>query len=69
MLVSSSSAPMPGFCTITLKTGADRSGKTSRGSSKSQKAPSAAPPRAMAKARSGLAKKVRMMRAIIAQWS
>src|SRR5262245_14493774 len=38
-LVSSSSAPIAAFCTMTVKTGVDRSGKTSRRRSDSHTAP------------------------------
>jgi len=52
--ISSSSAFIAGFCTITLNTGADRSGNTSRGSSRIHTAPSAAPASARTMATSGL---------------
>src|SRR6185295_8568474 len=62
MLVSSSSAPIAGFCTMTLKSGAERSGNTSRGSARSHVAPMlvAAPTRRMA--RIGRSKVARMTR-------
>ena len=41
--VSSSSAPMAGFCVMTLNTGADRSGNTSRRRSCIQNAPMVVP--------------------------
>ena len=43
MAVSSSSAPIAAFWAMTLKTGAERSGNTSRRRSCSQTAPMAAP--------------------------
>src|SRR5688572_25642890 len=52
--VSSSSGPMAGFCTITLNTGADRSGNTSRWSSVIHTAPSAVPATMRSTASSGL---------------
>ena len=69
--VSSSSAPIAAFCTITLKTGAERSGKTSRAQLRKRRrrrAPRAASdeqrPRAAA-----CAKEARMMRSIMARLS
>ncbi len=56
--VSSSSAPMAGFCTKTLKTGVARSGKTSRCRSLSQTAPRPAAARTSAKASQGRTKEV-----------
>ena len=41
--VSSSSAPIAGFCAISLNTGADKSGKTSRGNSRSRRPPDRGP--------------------------
>ena len=51
--VSSSSAPIAGFCTMTLKMGADRSGNTSRRRSWSATAPKAARARASTTVRPG----------------
>src|SRR2546428_4983013 len=62
MPVSSSSAPMAGFWTITLKTGAERSGNTSRGSSSSHEAPITVPAAITSTARSGRANVPRMTR-------
>jgi hypothetical protein len=64
--VSSSSAPMAGFCTMTLKTGVERSGKTSRGRSWSQTAPRSVPTSTRTSASQGRAKELRTMRSIMA---
>src|SRR5262245_19340539 len=61
MLVSSSSAPIAGFCTMTLKTGADRSGNTSWGSAVSHTAPTPVPVPTMRMVKSGRAKVARMI--------
>src|SRR5947199_1856588 len=60
MPVSSSSAPMAGFWTITLKTGAERSGNTSRGRAINHVAPIPVPAATRSTARSGRAKVARM---------
>src|SRR5215217_3335082 len=60
--VSSSSAPMAAFWTMTLKMGADRSGKTSRRSPWSATAPKADSARASTTVRPGRAKDVRSTR-------
>src|SRR5713101_302801 len=62
MPVSSSSAPIAGFWTITLKTGAERSGNTSRGRAINHVAPIPAPAATRSTARSGRAKVARMTR-------
>src|SRR5438128_7687808 len=62
MPVSSSSAPMAGFWTMTLKTGAERSGNTSRGRAINHVDPIAVPAATRSTARSGRAKVARMTR-------
>src|SRR5262245_44631561 len=64
MLVSSSSAPMAGFCTMTLKTGADRSGNTSRRSSRKDATPSPTPAAINSSETSGREKAARITDAI-----
>src|SRR5688572_30865343 len=64
MPISSSSAVIAGFWTITLKIGTDRSGNTSRGSSRSHAKPSAAASSTRPTPRIGRAKNPRMMRKI-----
>src|ERR1700754_3843898 len=63
--VSSSSAPIDAFWTMTLKTGAERSGKTSRRRSFNHKAPMTEPASARSSATTGFAKELVMMRSMI----
>ena len=62
---SSSSAPIAGFWTMTLKTGADRSGNTSRRSSRKLTAPKAVATRTTRIVNAGRANAADMMRLVI----
>src|SRR5688572_1387659 len=64
--VSSSSAPIAGFCAITLKTGADRSGNTSRRRSWSHSAPMTAPAATSSVVMSGVRSEARIVRSTMA---
>src|SRR6185503_9953381 len=59
--LSSSSGAIAAFCTITLNTGAERSGNTSRGTSDKKSAPTVPPPSASKIASSGRANHARMI--------
>src|SRR5215831_68947 len=62
MPVSSSSGPIAGFCAMTLNTGVDRSGKTSRGRSLNHVAPSTLPASTRTSARPARADERRISR-------